>query len=99
LVLFEAGNAKLGAALLGISFTIPLFLGADVYPAFLLGKKRWRSYLRFQLIVQGGTVIGVAGALLLAPREPWLAVLAVAAFTGIAQFAGLWPLRREATSA
>jgi O-antigen/teichoic acid export membrane protein len=99
LVLFEAGNTTLGAALLGISFTIPLFLGADVYPAFLLGKKRWRSYLRFQLIVQGGTVIGVAGALLLAPEEPWIAVLAVAAFTGIAQFAGLWPLRREATSA
>jgi O-antigen/teichoic acid export membrane protein len=92
-VLYLSGNSQLGASLLAISVTIPFFLGADVYPAYLLGERRWMDYLRFQLAVQTATAVAVAGAVVVAPGDPWVAVFAVGTITGVVQFARLWLLR------
>lgn len=87
------GRSPLGPTLLVLAATIPLYVGADVYPAHLIGRRRWTDYLRFQLIVQGGTLAGVTAALLVAPGRPWLAVLTVVTVTGVVQTRGLVSLR------
>jgi O-antigen/teichoic acid export membrane protein len=90
--------SALAPALLALAATIPLYLGADVYPAHLIGRGLWTAYLRFQLLVQGGILVGVSGALLADRRSPWLAVLAVGAVTGAIQAHGLARLRRGASA-
>ncbi len=96
-VVAEIGSRSLGAALAVAGLVTPLYLGADVYPAELLGAGRFRAYFFFQLAVQGLTLAAVAVTLVIVPHRPWTAVLALAGTTGILQFAGLFASRQENT--
>jgi O-antigen/teichoic acid export membrane protein len=93
------GSAALGEALLAIAVTLPAYLGADVYPAQLLGERRYRAYLILQLGVQAATALGVAVALAVAPGEPWLALLALCGLTGGLYLVGVLRARRHASVA
>jgi O-antigen/teichoic acid export membrane protein len=94
----------IGAQMAALTFaamalTLPLFLGADVYPAHLLGRSQYRTHLTFQLTVQGTTLAGVLAAVIAWPREPWIALLAFTGLTGVLQLHGLKTLRLGAYAA
>jgi O-antigen/teichoic acid export membrane protein len=94
LVLRGADSAA--AAFGALACTLPIFLGADVYPAHLLGRRQYHSYFKFQLAVQTTTVAGVLAALLVRPHDPWLALLAFTSLTGFLQLRGVLSLREGA---
>jgi O-antigen/teichoic acid export membrane protein len=87
------GRRETGAAIGAAALTLPLYYGADVFPAHLIGNRRYGGYLRFSAVVQSLTLAGVALALLAAPHQPWLALLALCGITGLVQASGLIPLR------
>lgn len=98
-VLLVNGNGQLGMALCAAAAFVPLQLGADVYPAHLLGRRRYRSYLAYQGILQPSTAAGVSLAVVVAPDRPWLAVLAAAGITGVGQFLPLLRMRGSGIAA
>jgi O-antigen/teichoic acid export membrane protein len=98
-VVVLAGNRALGLAFCAAAATLPLFLGADVFPAQLVGERRYAVYFRFQLAVQTASALGVVAALVAAPGSPWLAVLAMTGLTGLLQLGGVLPQRRSGSAA
>jgi len=90
-----SGAGPLGAAIAAGGVTMPLHVGADVYPAQLLGQRRYVHYFLFQLVVQSLTLAAVVEAIVAAPHEPWMAVLGLTGVTGVLQFGGLLLSRRE----
>ena len=88
-ILALARPSPLSAALGVGALVLPLFVGGDVYPAHLIGSKRFGTYLRFQLLVQTLTLLAVVAAVAADPHAPWLAVAAVGGLTGIVQLRGL----------
>ena len=95
--LWFLGSETLAAALVAAAVALPLYVGADVYPAQLIGQRRYGRYLLFQIVLQSTTALAVIAAVAGAPRHPWIAVGALAGWTGILQFAGLVSLRSSAT--
>jgi O-antigen/teichoic acid export membrane protein len=95
-VVVVRGGDALAATLVVAALTLPLFIGGDVYPAQLIGEKRYHRYLVFQLTTQSLTLVGVAAAVLVAPSQPWLAALVYTGLTGVVQLAGLLGMRAGA---
>lgn len=91
-----AGRGALAAAFAAAAVTFPFFVGADVYPADLIGARRFMMFLAFQLVVQTTTALAVVVALLVSPGQPWVAVAGVAGLTGILQLYGA--VRHRATA-
>jgi O-antigen/teichoic acid export membrane protein len=96
LVVLVRGDASLAAALAVGAITLPVFVGGDVYPAQLIGEKRYDLYLLFQLTTQSLTLVGVAAAVVVAPSQPWLAALVYTGLTGAVQLRGLLAVRESA---
>lgn len=79
----------LSAGLAAGAVVLPLMTAGDVYPAHLVGSRRYGDFLRFQVVLQTTTLVGVVAAVVVAPDAPWLAVLAIGALTGLLQVRGL----------
>jgi O-antigen/teichoic acid export membrane protein len=90
------GRGALGAAFAAAAVTFPFFVGADVYPASLIGARRFMMFLAFQLVVQTATALAVVVALVVSAGRPWVAVAAVAGLTGMLQLYGA--IRHRATA-
>jgi O-antigen/teichoic acid export membrane protein len=89
-----ARPGPLAAALGAAALVLPLFTAGDVFPAQLIGARRFRDFLRFQVVLQATTLVAVCAAVLVAPESPWLAVLAIGGLTGLLQLRGLVTLPR-----
>jgi O-antigen/teichoic acid export membrane protein len=96
LIVLDHGQSALAAALATGALALPLFIGGDLYPAHLIGDRRYRRYLGFQLTTQTVTLLGVALAVVIAPSEPWIAALAYMGSIGVIQLRGLMTLRAGA---
>jgi O-antigen/teichoic acid export membrane protein len=90
------GNPQLGLALGAGAATLPMFIGGDVYAAQLLGLRRYREYFHFHVALQTSTAIVVTVAVLLAPSQPWLAMLGFGATNAVLNGVGLVRVRRAA---
>jgi O-antigen/teichoic acid export membrane protein len=88
LALAFAGRSSIAAAIGAAAFTLPAYLGGDVYPAHLLGERRYGDYLRLQLATQALTAVAVVSAVAAAPSRPWIAVVGMTTLTGAIQLAG-----------
>ncbi len=88
-VLWIVRQDALGPGLIAAAAVLPLFVGGDVYPAHLIGARRFGDFLLFQLVLQASTLLAVLAAVALAPGSPWLAVLAIGGLTGLVQLRGL----------
>jgi len=88
LALAFTGRFAVAAALAAAAVTLPAYHGGDVYPAHLLGERRYGDYLRLQIAIQGSTAVAVVAAVVAAPAHPWLAVAAMTGLTGAIQLSG-----------
>jgi O-antigen/teichoic acid export membrane protein len=90
------GDRAVGYALAVGAVLLPWAIGGDVFQGQLLGRQRYRDYLRFQIALQGSAVIAVVVAVVAAPGSPWLAVLAYFACVGLTQMLGILRSRADA---